>query len=133
MTEKNEQVATREQEAQEVRPQREPETVFVPEVDIYEDNDTIRLVADVPGVDQQSVSVTVENNVLTLEGTAQVDVPEGYELIGQEYGIGRFRRDFTLSDRVNTDAIKARVRQGTLELSVPKREEVKTRKVEVSG
>ena len=111
----------------------ETETTYVPDVDISESNEHIRLVADMPGVDQQSVEVTVENNVLTVEGNAQLEAPEGYDLVGQEYGVGKFRRDFTLSNAVDTDGIKARVRHGVLEVTIPKREEVKTRKIEIGA
>ncbi len=99
------------------------ETVYIPDVDISEGSDGIRLIADMPGVDQKSVEVTVENNVLTIEGNARVEPPKGYKLAGQEYGVGKYRRDFTLSNEVDTDGIKARVRHGVLELTIPKREE----------
>ena len=109
------------------------ESIYVPNVDISESNECIRLVADMTGVDQKSVDVTVENNVLTVEGHAQVESPEGYELVGQEYGVGKYRRDFTLSNDVDTDGIKARVRHGVLEVTIPKREAAKTRKVEIGA
>ena len=124
------QVAKKEEQAVQAQtPQTE--SIYVPNVDISESNECIRLVADMTGVDQKSVDVTVENNVLTVEGHAQVDSPEGYELVGQEYGVGKYRRDFTLSNAVDTDGIKARVRHGVLEVTIPKRETAKTRKVEI--
>lgn len=109
------------------------EAIYVPNVDISESTECIRLVADMTGVDQKSVDVTIENNVLTVEGHAQVESPEGYELVGQEYGVGKYRRDFTLSNAVDTDGIKARVRHGVLEVTIPKREAAKTRKVEIGA
>jgi HSP20 family molecular chaperone IbpA len=109
------------------------EDTYIPDVDISETGDSIHLVANMPGVDQQSVEVTVENNVLSVEGRAGVEAPQGYTLVGQEYGTGRYRRDFTLSNTVDVDGIKARVRHGVLELTIPKREEVKTRKIEIGG
>jgi HSP20 family molecular chaperone IbpA len=111
----------------------ETETTYIPDVDIQEDSECIHLVADMPGVDQKSVAVTVENNVLTVEGNAKVEAPEGYKLVGQEYGVGKYRRDFTLSNAVDTDGIKARVTHGVLEVTIPKREEVKTRKIEIGS
>ena len=108
--------------------------IFVPRVDICENRDEIRLVAEMPGVSQDTLDVTVENNVMTIEGRASVDAPpEGYELVGQEYGVGRYRRDFSLSDQVDLDGIRARVKHGLLELSIPKKEELKTRKIEISS
>lgn len=111
----------------------ETERICVPDVDISETNEWIRLVADMPGVDQQSVDVSVENNVLTVEGQARVDAPDGHELVGQEYGVGKYRRDFTLSDTVDTEGIRARVRHGVLEVTLPKKEELKTRKIEIES
>jgi len=131
MTEQN--VQKKEQEAVQKTATTQRETVYVPDVDISENSECIRLVADMPGVEQGSVDVSVENNVMTVEGTARFDPPEGYELVGQEYGVGKYRRDFTLSDEVDTDGIKARIRHGVLEVTLPKRDEVKTKKIEIEA
>lgn len=104
---------------------------YVPDVDIMEDSEQIRLVADLPGVSQKDVDVTVENNVLTINATATVAGPKDCTLVGQEYGIGNYHRDFTLSDAVSVDGIKAKVKHGVLEVVIPKREEVKTRKIKI--
>jgi HSP20 family molecular chaperone IbpA len=101
--------------------------IYVPYVDISENKERIRLLADMPGVDQKSVDVTVENNVLIIEG------PEGYQRIGQEFAVGKYRRDFTLTNTVDTEAIKARVNQGVLEVTLPKREEARTRKIVIAN
>ena len=107
--------------------------ICVPHVDISENKECIRLWADMPGVDLKSADVTVENNVLTLEGTAQLEPPAGYQMIGQEYGVGKYRRDFTLSGAIDTQGIKARVHHGVLEVTLPKREEAKTRKIAIEN
>lgn len=104
---------------------------YVPDVDIMEDSETIRLLADLPGVSQKDVEVTVENNILTIEACAAIRNPEGFTLAGQEYGIGKYHRDFTLSNAVNVEKISARVKHGVLEVVVPKRDEVKTRKIQI--
>ena len=109
------------------------ETIYVPAVDIREDGESMRLLADMPGVAQNAVEVTVENGVLTIEGRAGTDAPEGYELVGQEYDTGRYRRDFTLSNEVSVEGINGRMKNGLLEVTIPKREEVKTRKIEVTN
>ncbi len=109
------------------------ERIYVPDVDILENADHVRLLADMAGVDRESVTVTVENNVLTLEGVATLDVPDGYESVGREYGVGRYRRDFTLSDDVSPQGIKARVSHGVLAVTIPKREEVKTRTIAIEA
>ena len=107
------------------------ETSYVPDVDISEDAECLRLRADMPGADRESVEVTIENGVLKIEGRAKMEPPQGYQLVGQEYGIGGYRRDFAISDAVDTDHVKARVLQGVLEVTLPKHEKVKTRKVRI--
>lgn len=104
---------------------------YLPDVDITEDRERIRLIADLPGVAQSGVDVTVENNVLTINATNAATSPEGCTLAGQEYGIGNYHRDFTLTDAVQTDGITAKVKGGVLEVIIPKREEVKTRKIKI--
>jgi HSP20 family molecular chaperone IbpA len=107
------------------------EATYVPDVDILDTEEAVRLVADMPGVDPGSVDVTVENGVLTIEGRAQLPPPEGYENVGQEFALGRYRRDFNLTDAVDTEGIKARVVHGVLEVTLPKSEQVKTRKIKI--
>lgn len=109
----------------------ETDTIYVPEVDIHEDAESYLLTANLPGADQESVSIAVENGVLTIEGTARADTPESYELVGQEYGVGRYRRDFTFSDAVKAEGITARMRNGVLSVTLPKREAVKTRAIRI--
>lgn len=138
MTEKH-QIANRETQTaattgeQEVLKARatEVDRIFVPEVDIHEDSEFIRLEANMPGVDPNSVDVNVENGILTLEGHVRIEEPQGYTLVGQEHGVGRYRRDFELSDAVDTNGIKARVSQGVLAVTLPKHEKVKTRKIRI--
>lgn len=107
------------------------ERIYVPDVDIRDDGENIRLEANMPGVDQTSVNVGVENGVLTIEGRANLDSPQGYTLIGQEYGVGCYRRDFELSDAVDADRIKARMRQGVLEVTLPKQGRARTRRIAI--
>ena len=71
--------------------------------------------------------------MLTLEGWSRPARPEGCETLGQEFGCGRYRRDFTLPDAVDPDRIQARVKNGVLSVSIPKKEEVKPRKIQITG
>lgn len=112
-------------------PENEP--VYVPRVDIRENADHFTVVADMPGVDEKSVEATVQNRVLTIEGWSRPEKPEGSEALGQEFGCGRYRRDFTLPDSVDADRIQARVKNGVLAVSIPKKDEVKARKIQVTG
>ena len=114
-------------------PQPENEPVYVPRVDIRESAEGFVVVADMPGVDEKSVEATVQNRVLTIEGWTKAEKPQGHEELGREFGAGRFRRDFTLPDAVDPDRIQARVKNGVLSVSIPKKDEVKARKIQVTG
>ncbi len=105
---------------------------YVPDVDIIEDSETIRLLADLPGTRRQDVDLTVENNILTIEARAAIETPPDCNLAGQEYGIGRYHRDFTLSDAVKADGIRATVKNGVLEVIIPKRDKVKSRRIKIA-
>lgn len=126
-------IAKRAKEAVQNAETTEAPFIYVPHVDISENKEHIRLLADMPGADMKSVDVTVEHNVLTIEGQPHIDVPAGYQMIGQEYGNGKYRRTFTLANTINTDGIKARMNQGVLEVMLPKREEAKTRKISIEN
>jgi HSP20 family protein len=114
-------------------PTPENEPVYAPRVDIREDAERFTVVADMPGVDEKSVEATVQNRVLTIEGWSRPEKPHGHEALGQEFGCGRYRRDFTLPDAVDPARIQARVKHGVLTVTIPKREEVKARKIAVTG
>ena len=105
--------------------------VFTPHTDIYEKEDALVLLADMPGVDQDSISINVERNVLTIEGHVKPEDVEGYELMYSEYVTGDFRRSFTLSNEIDTNGIEARIRNGTLRLLLPKAKEAMPKKIEV--
>ena len=105
----------------------------MPRVDIREDAEQFILVADLPGADEKSVEATVQNRVLTIEGWAQSAEPAGQEPLGREFAGGRYRRDFTLSDAVDPDRIRARVKHGVLTVVIPKKDEVKARKISIAG
>lgn len=107
--------------------------IYAPDVDICDSGEEVVLTASMPGVDRDSASITVENGVLRIEGEGRVAVPQGYRLIGQEYEVGRYRREFQLSDAVAADGVKAQMSQGVLTVRLPKREETKKRKIEIAG
>jgi len=88
---------------------------------------------NMPGVDQKSVEVGVENNVLLLEGKVQFEGPADYQLYEREFEIGRYQRKLMLSEDVDVDGIKARVQYGVLEVTIPKREKSKAKKIEITS
>ena len=105
---------------------------FVPRADIYETAEAITVMTDMPGVDETSVDVTLEKNVLTISGYVEPMQPEGYDLAHAEYNIGDFERSFTLSDRIDRDGIEATVKDGVLRLVLPKITEAKSRNIPIS-
>lgn len=107
--------------------------VFTPKVDILETGDAVQVTADMPGVDEQSVHVTLEKNVLTLEGTVDWKEPGSHELLYSEYEVGDFYRAFTLSEAVDQNRIEAKVRNGVLTLTLPKAEPAKARQIQVQA
>ncbi|NLG34128.1 MAG: Hsp20/alpha crystallin family protein [Lentisphaerae bacterium] len=113
-------------------PTPENEPVYSPRVDILETPDHFTVVADMPGADEQTVEATVQNRVLTIEGWSRPEKPEGHEWLGQEFGAGRYRRDFTLPDAVDAASIQAKIRHGALTVVIPKKDEVKARKIEIT-
>ena len=118
---------------QKPNPIPENEPVYVPRVDVRESAEGFVVAADMPGIDEKSVEATVQNRVLTIEGWTKAEKPQGHEELGREFGAGRFRRDFTLPDAVDPDRIQARVKNGVLTVSIPKKDEVKVRKIQVTG
>jgi HSP20 family molecular chaperone IbpA len=119
--------ATTVQEGERTRARR----VYTPDVDIIERKDDIVVMADMPGVDENTVDITLEKNVLTIYGKVDAEIPEHHRLWLSEYGIGDYQRTFTLSDEVDRNRIQATVKNGVLSLILPKAEAVKTRKIAV--
>ncbi len=106
---------------------------YLSRVDIVETEDGLLLWADLPGVDEASLDVRVEDAILTIAGTVS---PAGYEDLSPlytEYNVGNFFRQFRLSEQVDQDRIEGRVNQGTLELSLPKLEKAKPRRIQISA
>ena len=107
--------------------------VFVPAVDIIEKNNDIVLLADMPGVDEKSVEITLEKDLLTIHGHTEPKFPENHRLIVSEYGVGDYERTFTLSDEIDKEHIQATVKDGVLRLTLPKAERAKPKHIPVTG
>jgi len=110
-----------------------PGRYYVPDVDIYEDENTLWLWADMPGVGQEKVSIDLHDNVLTLQGEVLLDDYKGLTPVYTEYNVGHYSRRFTLSEdiQIDRDRIIARMSDGVLELQVPKIERAKPRRITV--
>lgn len=103
----------------------------VPAVDIVETEAGVLLVADLPGCDESSVEIAIEDRVLTVRGRPQADAPEGLELAAAEHPPATFERTFTVSEIIDTEHIQATVRDGVLRLTLPKAEAARPRKIDI--
>ena len=108
-----------------------PMRAFVPTTDIFETEDALTVVLEMPGVDRDNIEVSVENGVLTVEGRINFDKYEGLQPVYSEYNIGPFRRSFRISRRVDQDKISAEMRDGVIILVLPTAEKAKPRRIDV--
>lgn len=106
---------------------------FLPHTDIYEEGDQIVIVADVPGANEDSVEVTLEKNILTINAYVNSAMPEGYNLTYAEYEVGDYQRSFRISQEIDRDKIKAVIKDGVLRLFLPKAADARTRKISVKA
>ena len=108
-------------------------TVYTPDVDILEKEDSIVVFADMPGADEKSVDITLEKDVLSIYARVEPELPEKHQLLHAEYGVGDYQRSFTISDEIDRDKIEARVKNGVLRLVLPKAQVALTRKIAVQA
>ena len=106
---------------------------FVPRVDIYETREALFLIADMAGVDDKTVDIELEKNVLTISGRVEDGKIKDHTLVFSEYEVGDYERAFTLSDEIDRDKIQATVKQGVLRLELPKAEKVKPKKIAIQA
>ncbi|GAB4540231.1 MAG: Hsp20/alpha crystallin family protein [Thermodesulfovibrionia bacterium] len=106
--------------------------VYRPDVDIIEKRNELLLVADMPGVDEKSIEVNLEEDILTIRGSVEVERLEGYKAIISEYGIGDYERSFTISDEIDRDKVKASLKDGVLRVILPKVESIRAKKIPIT-
>ena len=107
---------------------------WAPAVDIKEESDKFVLHADIPGVQPDAIDVSMEDGVLTIKGEKKTEAKtekENYKRIERTYG--SFYRRFSLPDTANPDGISAKSKNGVLEITIPKREAVQPKKINVSS
>lgn len=112
---------------------RYSDAALTPPVDVIEDSGGITLFADLPGVSRDKLSLQVASDTLTIEAESGLSVPEGLESSHTEVGLGRFRRVFTLSKELDTNAISAELSQGVLKLRIPKAQHAQPRRIEIQA
>ena len=108
-----------------------PARRFVPVTDIFETNDALKVILEMPGVDKESVDVRVENDVLTIEGQVDFTKYQGLAPLYTEYNVGNYARSFELSSKIDQERITADLKDGVITLILPKAEKAKPRKIMV--
>jgi HSP20 family protein len=105
---------------------------WIPAVDIRETDDAVTLLVDLPGMKKEDVQLTLENNILTVSGERRFEGKEqneSYHRIERAYGA--FTRSFTLNHNVQSDKVQASFHEGVLEITLPKQEESKPRRISI--
>ncbi|CAL1239089.1 Hsp20/alpha crystallin family protein [Candidatus Methylocalor cossyra] len=125
-------IATHPSQAGTPAPQRR-ERVWIPPVDIWENDDGVILLADLPGVPKERLTLQVEQNALVIEGEAQFDLPEGIQALYADVRSTHYRRRFTLSGELDSDGAEAHLNNGVLTLRIPKRAKFRPRRIEVQA
>jgi HSP20 family protein len=109
-----------------------PGRVFIPAVDIFETPQSLVLVADMPGVAGDNVTLDLKENLLTIHGQVGPS-PEKETPLVQEYAIGDYYREFQVGELIDKNKIEASVKNGVLTLTLPKAEKAKPRRIEVKA
>ena len=104
---------------------------LVPPVDIWEDNDGITLKADLPGVAKETLAIDVDGDTLTIEGAVSLGESAKLKDVYAEVRVARYRRTFVLGRDLDSEKIAARLKNGVLELRIPKLEAAKPRRIPV--
>lgn len=106
---------------------------FVPATDIVEQEDGFHIYVDMPGVPKENLSIDLKEGEVTIEGLSNYAPPAGASALHAEFGAGRFTRTFALSDAVDRNKIKAVLKDGVLNLFLPKAEAVKPRRISIES
>jgi HSP20 family molecular chaperone IbpA len=109
-----------------------PARYYVPNTDIYETEEALTVVMELPGVERQAVDVNVENDVLRVEARIDSSKYEGLEPLYTEYNVGHFARTFTLSNNIDQQQISAQLDDGVLTLTLRKVKEAIPRRIAIN-
>jgi len=109
-----------------------PVRIFVPVADIYEAENDLTVIMEMPGVDKSNVDISVEDGVLNVEGRLDLTKYQGLQPLYTEYNIGHYSRSFRLSSKIDQNKIAAEMKDGVLSLKLPKVQEAKPRSIQVS-
>ncbi len=110
-----------------------PARTFLPATDIFETEDALNVVMEMPGVDKANLEVSLENDVLNVTGRIDLSKYEKLQPVYTEYNVGHYRRTFDVSSsRINRERIEAAVKDGVLTLTLPKSEQAKPRRISIA-
>jgi HSP20 family protein len=125
-------IETREKQEVELE-QTRPGLVFRPDVDIVERTNEFLVTADLPGVDDQHVDIRLDGGVLSIRAALAVEPEAEWQPLYGEYRVGSYHREFTLSDQIDVNGIKASMKDGVLDLHLPKAEKHRPRSIQVKA
>ena len=108
-----------------------PGRYYVPPADIFETDDSLMLVMEIPGVEKKDLDVALENDVLRIDGRIDFAKYDGMEPVYTEYNVGHYTRSFTLSNKIDQEQISAQLDDGVLTLTLPKAKEAQPRKIAI--
>ncbi len=104
----------------------------VPAADIIENEKEFLIKAEIPGMDQEDIAISIDGNCLTIKGEKKAETEEkGEKYLRREMSYGSFSRSFTINNEIKADEIKAGYKNGILEITIPKEEKVKPKKIEI--
>jgi HSP20 family molecular chaperone IbpA len=109
-----------------------PGRFYVPYADIYETDEALTVLLEMPGVEKKDIEVRLENDVLRVEGRLDFGKYEGMEPVYTEYNVGHYTRSFSLSSKINQQAINAEISDGVLTLTLPKVKEAVPRRITIN-
>ena len=109
-----------------------PGRYFVPYADIYETDDALAVVMEMPGVEKQDLDVGLENNVLRVNGRIDFSKYKDMEPVYAEYNVGHYARSFALSSTIDQEKISANLEDGVLTLTLPKAKHAQPRKIAIA-
>ena len=102
-------------------------------MDIYETEQGLMLLADMPGAKPDGLDITLERRVLSIRADVEDHAPEGYSPVYQEYEVGDFECQFTLSGDFDAEHIEAKLVDGVLRLTIPRAPQAQARKIDVKA
>lgn len=109
-----------------------PARTFMPTADIFEAEHALTVVLEMPGVDKSNVDISVEGDILTIDGRLDFSKYEDMQPVYTEYNVGHYRRSFSLSNRIEQSKISAEMKDGVVTVTLPKAEEARPRRITIS-